>query len=117
MIFGENIAGVFLGDNKVAVLGKAIEFLPHTVFSDERGGVNSVKNRLRVLDRVFVLVGVRGNESAANAYVALGPLELVEFGEVLDEILIGLEALGDLAKIDYSGSSEFIPNFADNGMG
>lgn len=48
--------------------------------------------------------------------MAVGPLESVHFGQVLDEILVGGERAGDFPQVNDDGSSEFTPHRLDDAM-
>ena len=106
-----------LWDYEVAMIGKAIEGLAQAVFGDEVSRVETVKRFVGVLHWIWSLPFVLGNECTRNTDMAFSPFELVKFGKVLDKVRVGLKGFGDLAKVDYSGSRELIPEVADNGMG
>jgi hypothetical protein len=48
--------------------------------------------------------------------MALCPFELVHFGEVLDQILVGVKTVFDLAEIDDSSTGQLLPLVADDGV-
>ncbi|KKL17424.1 hypothetical protein LCGC14_2485690 [marine sediment metagenome] len=89
----------------------------NTVFRDIVCGVVAVKRGLCVVHFVFRFPVVGREKIFGVGDVSLGPFQFVQFAQIFNEILVGPKRLGNLAEIDYSGSSEFVPNLADNGVG
>lgn len=101
----------------MAVIGESVQCGPDTVFGDVVGWVVGVKGFFGVGEWVFGFPGIIDQEIFGVADMAFCPFQFVKFGKVLDKILVGLKRFGDLADVDYSSSSEFIPKRPDNGVG
>lgn len=101
----------------MTVVRESMQGRSKTVFRDEVRGVKAMKSFVAVRERAIGFPVVLWEELARVGDMAFCPFELVKFRQILGEIVVGLETFCHRAKINYSGSGEFVPNLPDNGVG
>jgi len=90
--------------------------LARVSFTEVGCGVGREKGFVEKFEGVFRLLGVGRKEVSRIGDVALGPVDLVKLGEVLDEVGVGGEVLLDLAYVDDDSTGEALPLGFDDGV-
>jgi hypothetical protein len=87
------------------------------VAEEDRGRVLVIDARFLQLQSGARVGRVRGEEGSGVGNVAFGPLDLMKFREVLNQVAIRTPALIDLTDVDDGGSGGTTPMFSHYGMG